>query len=321
METIGTLWLYLVFFAIVAVMLVIDFVGFKHQHGQEVKVRTAAYWSIAWVSVATLFGGGLWLYLEQTAGAAIANTKVMEYFAGYLLEKSLAIDNVFVWLMIFAAFAIPPALQRKLLLYGVLGAIVLRTIFIFIGAWFVQEFSWILYIFGAFLVYTGFKFLRGQHEEDSNIEDMAILKWLRKHMRITPKLQGDKFFVRQNGLLWATPLFLVLILVEASDVIFAVDSIPAIFAVTTDPFIVLTANLMAILGLRAMFFLLSGAASKMHYLPYGLGLILVFIGFKMLMLDVFHMPIWISLSFIVLVLTITAILSIRHSKKHNETTL
>lgn len=321
METIGTLWLYLVFFAIVAVMLIIDFVGFKHQHGQEVKVRTAAYWSIAWVSVATLFGGGLWLYLEQTAGTAIANAKVMEYFAGYLLEKSLAIDNVFVWLMIFAAFAIPPALQRKLLLYGVLGAIVLRTIFIFIGAWFVQEFSWILYIFGAFLVYTGFKFLRGQHEEDSNIEDMAILKWLRKHMRITPQLQGDKFFVRQNGLLWATPLFLVLILVEASDVIFAVDSIPAIFAVTTDPFIVLTANLMAILGLRAMFFLLSGAASKMHYLPYGLGIILVFIGFKMLMLDVFHMPIWISLSFIVLVLTVTAILSIRHSKKHNETTL
>lgn len=321
METVGTLWLYLVFFAIVAVMLVIDFVGFKHQHGQEVKVRTAAYWSIAWVSVATLFGGGLWLYLEQTAGTAIANAKVMEYFAGYLLEKSLAIDNVFVWLMIFAAFAIPPVLQRKLLLYGVLGAIVLRTIFIFIGAWFVQEFSWILYIFGAFLVYTGFKFLRGQHEEDSNIEDMAILKWLRKHMRITPQLQGDKFFVRQNGLLWATPLFLVLILVEASDVIFAVDSIPAIFAVTTDPFIVLTANLMAILGLRAMFFLLSGAASKMHYLPYGLGIILVFIGFKMLMLDVFHMPIWISLSFIVIVLTVTAILSIRHSKRHNETTL
>lgn len=321
MESIGTPWLYLAFFSIVAVMLLIDFLGFKQKQGQEVKVRTAAYWSIAWVTVASLFGGGLWLYLEQTVGTSIANAKVMEYFAGYLLEKSLAIDNVFVWLMIFAAFAIPPALQRKLLLYGVLGAIILRTIFIFIGAWFVQEFSWILYLFGAFLVWTGFKFLRGQEEEDSNIEDMAILKWLRKHMRITPNLEGDKFFVRQNGMLWATPLFLVLILVEASDVIFAVDSIPAIFAVTTDPFIVLTANLMAILGLRAMFFLLSGAASKMHYLPYGLGIILVFIGFKMLMLDVFHMPIWISLSFIVIVLTITAILSIRHSKKYNETTL
>lgn len=321
METIGTLWLYLAFFGLVTVMLVIDFLGFKQNKGQEVKVRTAAYWSIAWVSVATLFGGALWLYLQQTAGAAVANTKVMEYFAGYLLEKSLAVDNVFVWLMIFAAFAIPPALQRKLLLYGVLGAIVLRTVFIFIGAWFVQEFSWVLYIFGAFLVYTGFKFLKGQDDEAQDIEDMAILKWLRKHMRITPQMHGDKFFVRQNGMLWATPLFLVLILVEASDVIFAVDSIPAIFAVTSDPFIVLTANLMAILGLRAMFFLLSGAATKMHYLPYGLGIILVFIGFKMLMLDVFHMPIWISLSFIVLVLSITAWLSIRHSRKHHETTL
>jgi tellurite resistance protein TerC len=321
METIGTLWLYLAFFGLVAVMLIIDFLGFRNSQGQEVKVKTAACWSIAWVSVAALFGGGLWLYLQQTAGVAIANTKVMEYFAGYLLEKSLAVDNVFVWLMIFAAFAIPPALQRKLLLYGVLGAIVLRTVFIFIGAWFVQEFSWVLYIFGAFLVYTGFKFLKGQDDEEKNIEDMVILKWLRKHLRITPQMQGDKFFVRQNGMLWATPLFLVLILVEASDVIFAVDSIPAIFAVTTDPFIVLTANLMAILGLRAMFFLLSGAASKMHYLPYGLGLILLFIGFKMLMLDVFHMPIWISLGFIVITLAITAWLSIRHSKKHHETTL
>ena len=317
METIGNLWLYLAFFGLVTVMLIVDFLGFKQKQGQEVKIRTAAYWSMAWVSVAVLFGGGLWFYLQQTAGIAIANTKVMEYFAGYLLEKSLAIDNVFVWLMIFAAFAIPPALQRKILLYGVLGAIILRTIFIFIGAWFVQEFSWVLYIFGAFLVYTGFKFLKG-HEEDPNIEDMAILKWLRKHIRITPKLEGDKFFVRQNGLLWATPLFLVLILVEASDVIFAVDSIPAIFAVTSDPFIVLTANLMAILGLRAMFFLLAGSASKMHYLPYGLGLILLFIGFKMLMLDVFHMPIWISLGFIVITLAITAWLSIRYNKKQES---
>jgi len=321
MESIGNLWLYIAFFGIVTVMLLIDFLGFKQKEGQEVKIKTAALWSIAWVSVASLFGAGLWLYLQQTAGVTVANTKVMEYFAGYLLEKSLAVDNVFVWLMIFAAFAIPPALQRQLLLYGVLGAIILRTIFIFIGAWFVQEFSWILYIFGAFLVYTGFKFFKGQNEEETNIEDMAILKWLRKHMRITPQLHGNKFFVRQNGILWATPLFLVLILVEASDVIFAVDSIPAIFAVTSDPFIVLTANLMAILGLRAMFFLLSGAATKMHYLPYGLGIILVFIGFKMLMLDVFHMPIWISLGFIVLVLTITAILSIRYSKKHHQTTI
>lgn len=314
MHTIGNVWLYLAFFGLVAVMLLIDFLGFRQKQDQEVKLKTAAYWSIAWVSVATLFGAGLWLYLQQTAGITLANSKVMEYFAGYLLEKSLAIDNVFVWLMIFAAFAIPPNLQRKILLYGVLGAIVLRTLFIFIGAWFVQEFSWVLYIFGAFLLYTGFKFLQGQ-EQQSNIEEMALLKWLRKHIRITPQLDGHKFFVRQNGLLWATPLFLVLLLVEVSDVIFAVDSIPAIFAVTSDPFIVLTANLMAILGLRAMFFLLAGAATKMHYLPYGLGIILIFIGFKMLMLDVFHMPIWLSLGFIIITLAITAGLSIRYNQK------
>ena len=314
MHTIGNIWLYLAFFGLVAVMLLIDFLGFRQKQDQEVKLKTAAYWSIAWVSVATLFGAGLWLYLQQTAGITLANSKVMEYFAGYLLEKSLAIDNVFVWLMIFAAFAIPPNLQRKILLYGVLGAIVLRTLFIFIGAWFVQEFSWVLYIFGAFLLYTGFKFLQGQ-EQQPNIEEMALLKWLRKHIRITPQLDGHKFFVRQNGLLWATPLFLVLVLVEVSDVIFAVDSIPAIFAVTSDPFIVLTANLMAILGLRAMFFLLAGAATKMHYLPYGLGIILIFIGFKMLMLDVFHMPIWLSLGFIIITLAITAGLSIRYNQK------
>ena len=317
MHTIGNVWLYLAFFGLVAVMLLIDFLGFRQKQGQEVKLKTAAYWSIAWVSVATLFGAGLWLYLQQTADITLANSKVMEYFAGYLLEKSLAIDNVFVWLMIFAAFAIPPNLQRKILLYGVLGAIVLRTIFIFIGAWFVQEFSWILYIFGAFLLYTGFKFLKGQ-DENPNIEEMALLKWLRKHIRITPQLDGQKFFVHQNGLLWATPLFLVLILVEVSDVIFAVDSIPAIFAVTSDPFIVLTANLMAILGLRAMFFLLAGAAAKMHYLPYGLGIILIFIGFKMLMLEVFHMPIWLSLGFIIITLAITAGLSIRYNQKQAQ---
>lgn len=317
MHTIGNVWLYLAFFGLVAVMLLIDFLGFRQKQDQEVKLKTAAYWSIAWVSVATLFGAGLWLYLQQTAGITLANSKVMEYFAGYLLEKSLAIDNVFVWLMIFAAFAIPPNLQRKILLYGVLGAIVLRTLFIFIGAWFVQEFSWVLYIFGAFLLYTGFKFLQGQ-EQQSNIEEMALLKWLRKHIRITPQLDGHKFFVRQNGLLWATPLFLVLVLVEVSDVIFAVDSIPAIFAVTSDPFIVLTANLMAILGLRAMFFLLAGAATKMHYLPYGLGIILIFIGFKMLMLDLFHMPIWLSLGFIIITLAITAGLSIRYNQKQAQ---
>ena len=314
MQSIGSLGLYLAFFGIVAMMLMIDFIGFKNNKSGHVPLRQAAYWSIAWVSVAMLFAGGLWLYLEQTTSVAIANQKTLEYLSGYLLEKSLAIDNVFVWLMIFSAFAIPPTLQRKVLLYGVLGAIVLRTVFIFIGAWLVQEFAWILYIFGAFLVYTGFKFLKGQ-DEDANIEDMRLLKWLRKHVPITSTLRDNHFVVDEQGKRWITPLFVVLILVEFSDVIFAVDSIPAIFAVTSDPFIVLSANLMAILGLRAMFFLLAGAAEKMHYLPYGLGIILLFIGGKMLLLDVIHLPIWISLGFIVLVLVITALLSLHHKKQ------
>jgi len=314
MESIGSMGLYLVFFAIIAVMLLVDFLGFRQHQDQPVPMKQAAWWSAAWVTISVIFGAGLWFYLQQNSGIEIANQKTMEYFTGYLLEKSLAIDNVFVWLMIFSAFAIPPALQKQVLLYGVLGAIILRTIFIFIGAWMVQEFSWVLYIFGAFLVYTGYKFLKGQ-DDDPNIEEMALLKWLRKHFRITPQLEGHKFWVRKQGQLWLTPLFVVLILVEFSDVIFAVDSIPAIFAVTSDPFIVLTANLMAILGLRAMFFLLSGAAVKMHYLPYGLGVILLFIGAKMLLLDVFHMPIWISLGFIAVVLTITGWMSYRYNQK------
>lgn len=313
LDTIGSVWLYAVFFAIVAIMLLIDFLGFKQQKDDVIPIKQAAWWSLAWVAVSALFAGGLWWYLSDTAGTVVANQKTLEFVAGYLLEKSLAIDNVFVWLMIFAAFAIPPALQRRVLLYGVLGAIVLRTVFIFAGAWLIQEFSWILYIFGAFLLYTGFKFLKDAgKEEPANIEEMKLLQWLRKGMRVTSTLHEDKFVVRHQGVLWATPLLVVLILVEFSDVIFAVDSIPAIFAVTNDPFIVLSANLLAILGLRAMFFLLAGTAAKMQYLPYGLGVILLFIGAKMMLLDIFHMPIAVSLGFIAVVLAITAWASWRY---------
>ena len=331
METIGTPSLYAIFFVMVAVMLLIDFLGFKQKdppessdvnavqnERQPVSIKLAALWSIAWVSVSALFAGGLWWYLNTYLGTAVANQKTLEFVTGYLIEKSLAIDNVFVWLMIFGAFAVPPALQRRVLLYGVIGAIVLRTIFIFAGAWLIQEFSWILYIFGAFLVYTGFKFLKGGHDEPVDLENMKLLKWLRGHMRITPTLQGSKFLVRENGLLWATPLLVVLILVEISDVIFAVDSIPAIFAITTDPFIVLSANLFAILGLRAMFFLLAGAAATMHYLPYGLGVIMTFIGIKMLLLEVYHVPIAISLGFIAIVLIITGWMSWRYAKNNPQ---
>ncbi|MBW4015489.1 TerC family protein [Moraxella osloensis] len=309
--SIGSPMLYAVFFAIVAILLLVDFFTFKTpKNGEAVSMKQAGIWSAIWVGVSVLFAGGLWWYLSQNFGGAIATQKVGEFFTGYLLEKSLAIDNVFVWLMIFAAFAVNPVMQRKILLYGVLGAIIMRTVMIFAGAWLVTEFSWILYIFGAFLLYTGVKMWQN-HDDQADPKQSGLYKFLQKHLRVTDDMHGDKFTIIKNGVKYFTPLAVVLILVELSDVIFAVDSIPAIFAVTTDPFIVLTANLLAILGLRAMFFLLSGLADKFHLLPYALSVILVFIGAKMLLLDVFHVPMAISLGFIATVLTVTAILSVK----------
>lgn len=309
--SIGSPMLYAVFFAIVAILLLVDFFTFKTpKNGEAVSMKQAGIWSAIWVGVSVLFAGALWWYLSQNFGGAIATQKVGEFFTGYLLEKSLAIDNVFVWLMIFAAFAVNPVMQRKILLYGVLGAIIMRTVMIFAGAWLVTEFSWILYIFGAFLLYTGVKMWQN-HDDQADPKQSGLYKFLQKYLRVTDDMHGDKFTIVKNGVKYFTPLAVVLILVELSDVIFAVDSIPAIFAVTTDPFIVLTANLLAILGLRAMFFLLSGLADKFHLLPYALSIILVFIGAKMLLLDVFHVPMAISLGFIATVLTVTAILSVK----------
>ena len=312
---IGSPMLYAVFFAIVAALLLVDFFTFKTPKADEaVSLRQAGLWSAIWVGVSVLFAAGLWWYMQQSVGTAVANQKVGEFFTGYLLEKSLAVDNVFVWLMIFGAFAVSPAMQRKILLYGVIGAIVMRTVMIFAGAWLIQEFSWILYIFGAFLLYTGVKMWRN-HEEQADPKQSGLYRFLQKHLRVTDDSRDDtgqeRFVVVKQGVKYATPLAIVLILVELSDVIFAVDSIPAIFAVTTDPFIVLTTNLLAILGLRAMFFLLAGLADKFHLLPYALSVIMVFIGVKMLLLDVLHVPMAISLGFIVLVLSVTAILSIK----------
>lgn len=314
--SIGSPTLYAIFFSIVAILLLVDFFTFKTPlNGESVSMRQAGIWSAIWVGVSALFAAGLWWYLQQNFGINLANQKVTEFATGYLLEKSLAIDNVFVWLMIFAAFAVSPAMQRKILLYGVIGAIVMRTVMIFAGAWLVSEFSWILYVFGAFLLYTGFKMWQN-HDVQENPKQSGIYRFLQKHLRLTDETQDasgqERFILIKNGIKYFTPFAVVLVLVELSDVIFAVDSIPAIFAVTTDPFIVLTANLLAILGLRAMFFLLSGLADKFHLLPYALSVILIFIGTKMLLLDVFHVPMAISLGFIVLVLTVTAFLSIKY---------
>jgi tellurite resistance protein TerC len=221
---------------------------------------------------------------------------------------------MFVFVMIFGYFAVPPELQRRVLLYGVLGAIVMRAGMILAGVWLVTQFAWILYVFGAFLVITGIKMLIfAEHAPD--LERNPLLRWLRRHLRITPGFHGESFFVRQNGVLWATPMFLVLMLIEASDLVFAVDSIPAIFAVTTDPFIVFTSNIFAIMGLRALYFLLADMADRFHLLKYGLAIVLVFIGGKMLAMPWFHMPIQWSLSIVGSIILISVVLSLVMSRK------
>ncbi|QLJ68768.1 TerC family protein [Serratia marcescens] len=308
MNSVGTPWLWGSFAAVIVVMLAIDLLLQGRKGVHTMTLKQAASWSLVWVSLSLLFNFGFWYYLNETAGRAVADTQALAFLTGYLIEKALAVDNVFVWLMLFSYFAVPANLQRRVLIYGVLGAIVLRTIMIFAGSWLVSQFQWLLYLFGAFLLFTGIKMALAK-EDDSAIGDKPLVKWLRSHLRMTDSLEGERFFVRRNGILFATPLVLVLILVELSDVIFAVDSIPAIFAVTTDPFIVLTSNLFAIMGLRAMYFLLANVAERFSMLKYGLSVILVFIGIKMLIIDFFHIPIGVSLGVVAGILTLTLLIN------------
>ncbi|ENE4248229.1 TerC family protein [Salmonella enterica] len=308
MNTVGTPLLWGGFAVVVVIMLSIDLLLQGRRGAHAMSMKQAAGWSILWVTLSLLFNAAFWWYLAETQGREVADPQALAFLTGYLIEKSLAVDNVFVWLMLFSYFSVPPALQRRVLVYGVLGAIVLRTIMIFAGTWLITQFEWLLYVFGAFLLFTGVKMALAK-EDESGIGEKPMVRWLRGHLRMTDTIENERFFVRKNGLLYATPLLLVLIMVELSDVIFAVDSIPAIFAVTTDPFIVLTSNLFAILGLRAMYFLLSGVAERFSMLKYGLAVILVFIGIKMLIVDFYHIPIAISLGVVFGILTITLVIN------------
>ncbi|ECX4275663.1 TerC family protein [Salmonella enterica] len=308
MNTVGTPLLWGGFAVVVVIMLSIDLLLQGRRGAHAMSMKQAAGWSILWVTLSLLFNAAFWWYLAETQGREVADPQTLAFLTGYLIEKSLAVDNVFVWLMLFSYFSVPPALQRRVLVYGVLGAIVLRTIMIFAGTWLITQFEWLLYVFGAFLLFTGVKMALAK-EDESGIGEKPMVRWLRGHLRMTDTIENEHFFVRKNDLLYATPLLLVLIMVEFSDVIFAVDSIPAIFAVTTDPFIVLTSNLFAILGLRAMYFLLSGVAERFSMLKYGLAVILVFIGIKMLIVDFYHIPIAISLGVVFGILTITLVIN------------
>jgi tellurite resistance protein TerC len=260
MQSIAPLWLWFVFVGIVIAALVIDFVVLKKQGAHEVGVREALNWSIIWVALSFVFNGLFWWAVKDTTGdTALANEKSLEFLTGYLIEKSLAVDNIFVFLMIFTYFAVPAEFQKRVLMIGIIGAIVLRTIMILVGGWLLQQFHWVLYIFGAFLILTGIKMWWAAGQEP-DLEANPALKLLRRIMPVSKNFDGEKFFTIENGKRIATPLFMVICLVGLTDVIFAVDSIPAIFAITSDPFIVLTSNVFAILGLRAMYFLLAAVA-------------------------------------------------------------
>ena len=316
-ESFATPGMWAGFVVFVIAMLALDMFALGGRHAHKVSVKEALGWSLLWVALSFAFAGLMWWYLDGSAGREVANTKTLEFITGYLIEKSLSVDNIFVFLMIFSYFAVPAEYQRRVLLYGVLGAIVLRAIMILLGAWLVQEFHWILYVFGLFLLVTGFKMLVFADQEPS-LEGNPALKWMRGHLRITRDYHAEKFTWMQDGVRWFTPLFLVLILIETSDVIFAVDSIPAIFAITTDPFIVFTSNIFAIMGLRALYFLLADMASRFHLLKYGLALVLVFVGAKMLVAHWYKVPIGLALGVVGIILLTSVLASLvatRNGKK------
>ena len=318
-NTIGTPGLWAAFAAFVVAALAIDLWVMDRRASQTVGVKAAAIWSVVWIALALAFGAGLWAWLDGTAGRELANEKAAEYLTGYLIEKSLSVDNIFVFLMLFTYFAVPPERQRKVLVLGVLGAVVLRVVMILIGAWLIARFHWILYVFGLFLLATGVKMILFA-DEKPDLEKNPVLRWMRGHLAISPQFHGDRYWVEEGGKRWFTPLFVVLVLIGVTDIVFAVDSIPAIFAITDDPFIVMTSNIFAVLGLRALYFVLADLAARFHLLAYGLGAILVFVGLKMLAVDFFKVPVAWSLGVVGAILAAAIAASLAFPPKEPKTT-
>lgn len=315
MSTIAPDWLIVFFVVSVVAALFVDFVHLRQQGAHAVSVREALHWSLAWIGLSFAFNLLFWWAVRDTTGdVAQANVRAVEFLTGYLIEKSLAIDNIFVFLMIFNYFSVPVPYQKRVLMIGVVGAIVLRTVMILVGSWLVAEFHWILYLFGALLMVTGVKMWRVSGKEP-NLEHNRALKLLRRWMPVSSRMDDERFITTENGKRIATPLLLVVAMVGITDVIFAVDSIPAIFAITIDPFIVLSSNIFAILGLRAMYFLLAAVAIKFHLLNYGLAVILLFIGAKMLLADFVKIPVLASFGVVVAILAVTMLWSVRTAPK------
>ncbi|MBK7375993.1 MAG: TerC family protein [Ferruginibacter sp.] len=293
----NNIWSWILFNAFVLLMLAID-LGLFHRQSKKVTFKEAITWSVIWITLAMIFN--VWIYFSMGERPAL------EFLTGYLVEKSLSVDNIFVFVLLFSFFKVPDIYRHRVLFWGVIGALIMRAIFIAVGALLIAKFHWIVYLFGIFLVYTGYMMFK-KSAADMHPEDNLLVRWFIKRGKVTSEYHGKKFFVTLEGKQLATPLFLCLLSIEFTDLIFAVDSIPAIFAITNDPFIVYTSNVFAILGLRSLYFALEGIISRYPYLRYGLAIILIFIGFKMLLVDIYKIPVIASLGFIALVLIISVL--------------
>ncbi len=299
------IWFWVGFNVFVLAMLALD-LGVFHRKAHEVKFKEAMAWTIVWIALALAFNYIIYRWQGSQVG--------LQFLTGYLIEKSLSVDNVFVFLLIFTYFKVPAKYQHEVLFWGIIGALIFRAIFISVGITLLEHFHWLIYVFGAFLVFTGFK-LALEKDKEIHPERNPVIKLFRRIMPVTEQYEGGKFFVRRDNRIWATPLFVVLLVVETTDVIFAVDSIPAILAITKDPFIVYTSNVFAILGLRALYFVLAGVMEKFHHLHYGLAAILGFVGLKMLVSEVYKIPVAISLGFIASALVFSIVASLIWPKK------
>lgn len=300
--------MWIVFWIVVVLALFIDLVVLNKHHG-KVSIKEALTMVAAWVSLALVFGGAIWW--------VHGSTQALEYLTGYLIEYSLSIDNMFVFIMIFGFFAVPKEYQPKVLLWGILGAVIMRFIFIFVGVQLITKFSFMIYLFGAFLIWTAIKMLIHKEEEKKDLSKMPLLKFAKKIIPFKDDYHSDNFFAKIDGKTFATPLLACVFVIEGSDLIFALDSIPAVLSITQDTFIVYTSNIFAIIGLRSLYFLLAGMASKFEYLKYGIALILAFVGLKMVLSSVIHLPIWLSLLVIAGILTATILISL-YLQKHKK---
>lgn len=313
MDNNTTFWV--IFNGLILILLILD-LGVFNRKSHEIKMKEALLWSAFWIFLALIFNYFIYLYYEPMDGSTKGDA-ALKFLTGYLVEKSLSVDNIFVFVLIFSYFAVPPKYQHKVLFWGIVGAIAFRAIFIFAGIALINQFSFLIYFFGAFLIFTGIK-IAFQKDKKLEPEKNPLLKLFKRFMKVVPEYHGDKFFIRIKGLLYATPLFVVLIIIETTDIIFAVDSIPAILAITTDPFIVYSSNIFAILGLRALYFALAGLVKLFHFLNFGLAFILSFIGVKMIVNHYFGkdtIPTEISLIVIMGTLLLSVLLSLKFPKK------